>query len=473
MPTSLSDYLNVPKEILDTEGCFDTILDLDSLMFVNFVRIKDSITPELDGAYNAILETFKKIKKLLSASQSEDDLFWCKAENLLLMTEFEEVCLGYSKSGTAGSGSGKELKLKILRAAQKIINAGIQEPEIFELVGLFEDTIGPDRISDFIARTIRAYLKNYTLRVLKNIGITPETRKNMRFQNGLIINPFNHKLLYFLPKEILHKLPIASDWGDIARVCEINRRVRDEINKQIGKEWYDMSISEKKKSARKIILNDPSLIYSLVEDYQNFHLDTYDFETDPLGEASWYQAAKNITQLVPLKFKNTNIQTKEDLFDMVIQICNRFKYLIENNGLAEILYANSKPRKERIAQRLFYGIADSYCKANNIDISPETNSGRGAVDFKLSIGNQLKVVVEIKLSKNNQLLHGYNTQIEEYKKAEKTTKAIYLVIDTGFNDKRLDDLIKQHNELQNSGITNCELIIIDGIIKSSASVYKL
>lgn len=107
----------------------------------------------------------------------------------------------------------------------------------------------------------------------------------MRFQNGLIINPFNHKLLYFLPKEILHKLPIASDWGDIARVCEINRRVRDEINKQIGKEWYDMSISEEKKSARKIILNDPSLIYGLVKDYQNFHLDTYDFETDPLGEA--------------------------------------------------------------------------------------------------------------------------------------------------------------------------------------------
>lgn len=121
MPTSLSDYLNVPKEVLDTEGCFDTILDLDSLMFVNFVRIKDSVTPELDGAYNAILETFRKIGKLLNESQSEDDLFWRKAENLLLMTEFEEVCLGYSERGTAGSGSGKVLKLKILRAAQKLL----------------------------------------------------------------------------------------------------------------------------------------------------------------------------------------------------------------------------------------------------------------------------------------------------------------------------------------------------------------
>ncbi len=473
MSISLSDFLQIPKVLLDSEGCFDTLLDFDSRMFVNFIRIRDANIPELIGAYDAISKLFNQIGTLLSVSKKDEDRFWREAFELLKMTEFEEICLGYSENGTAGSGSGKELKIKILRSGKEIIDAGVKEPEIFEIVGLFEDDIGPDRISDFIARTISGYLHAYSIRVLTKIGIDNKSRKDIKFVDGLILNPFNGKKLYLLPKEILHELPVATEWEDISLICMLNEKVRSEINRQIGDDWKKMTTTAKKHAARRVVLQDSELIKSLIYEYREFSLDPYDFLLDPLGENSWYQAAKEITSRIPLKITKAKVSTRIELNILVLEICKMFKELIENNGLSEILYANGKPRRERIAQRLFYGIADAYCKANNTDINPETNSGRGAVDFKFSIGYVLRIVVEIKLTTNKQLLHGYTTQIGEYKKAEKTTNAIYLVIDNGGPSTRISELVALHNESLTSGITNCDLMLIDGNLKESASIYSI
>ena len=56
------------------------------------------------------------------------------------------------------------------------------------------------------------------------------------------------------------------------------------------------------------------------------------------------------------------------------------------------------------------------------------NEGRGPVDFKVSRGND-KTIIEVKLSSNSQYLHGYEVQIEEYGKAERTNQMIYVLID--------------------------------------------
>ena len=62
-------------------------------------------------------------------------------------------------------------------------------------------------------------------------------------------------------------------------------------------------------------------------------------------------------------------------------IIDQFVFLVENGALYELLWANDMPRTERSAQKLFYGIADTYCKANNVDVSPEVDHGGGPVDF--------------------------------------------------------------------------------------------
>lgn len=407
---------------------------------------------------------------LLEASTNAntyDDTFYKQAYRLMDMSEFEEICLGYSKKGTSGAGSGRQLKLKILNTGKEIIKAGIKEPEIFELVGLFEDNIGPDRIGDFIGKTIKSELIEYTKRIIGELHFS----KKIKFKNGLIVNKFNQKQLILLPNKILHELPIAKDWDDIDDVCTRIATIRDEINRAIGYTWANYTKSDRRKILRQLLLKNPKLMQEAISDYRNYHLSEYDFADDPLGEASWYSVAKRYSIDYPIQLKTNQIQSKDDLIKVILQICNKFKTLIENNGLNEVLYDNNgKPRRERIAQKVFQGISESYCESNNIDISPEVNSGRGALDFKFSIGYEIKVIVEVKLSTNKKLVHGYEKQLEEYQKAEKYSYPIYLVLDNGGNKIKLAELQKRHSQNKSKNIPSPELVIIDANLMPTASL---
>ena len=81
---------------------------------------------------------------------------------------------------------------------------------------------------------------------------------------------------------------------------------------------------------------------------------------------------------------------------------------------------------ERASQLLFYGIAEVYCVANNLDLNRETNAGVGSLDFKLSKGFNAKVNVEIKYSTNTNLVKGFEKQLPTYNKAEKTNTSVYI-----------------------------------------------
>ncbi|WP_457662836.1 hypothetical protein [Sinorhizobium medicae] len=110
-----------------------------------------------------------------------------------------------------------------------------------------------------------------------------------------------------------------------------------------------------------------------------------------------------------------------------------------------------------------------FCKANNIDISPETHSGGGPVDFKFSKGYSNRLVVEIKLSKGT-VVHGYKSQLEVYKTAANTDAGLFLVVDVGGMGRKLSD-IKKHQQLsREAGHTVSDIVVVDGKRKRSASV---
>ena len=117
---------------------------------------------------------------------------------------------------------------------------------------------------------------------------------------------------------------------------------------------------------------------------------------------------------------------------------------------------------------MFFGIADSYCSANNIDLSREINGGRGPVDFKLSRGAMDKVVVEVKLTSNGQLKHGIEKQLPVYMRQEKTHRAIYLIVDNG-HPKALENFFSFYNDLPMNQKGKIDIVTIDGTYKASAS----
>lgn len=72
----------------------------------------------------------------------------------------------------------------------------------------------------------------------------------------------------------------------------------------------------------------------------------------------------------------------------------------------ELVWNGTVPRHERASQLLFFAVANVMCAINNVDISPEINSGGGPVDFKFSTGYRGRVLVELKLSTGS-VVHGY------------------------------------------------------------------
>jgi hypothetical protein len=160
--------------------------------------------------------------------------------------------------------------------------------------------------------------------------------------------------------------------------------------------------------------------------------------------------------------------TAKDVEGVVLQICEHFKSLVEDNGLSKLLYdKEGSPKHESAAQLLFFGVASAYCSANNLDLSPECDSGRGPVDFKMSKGGNSKCLVEIKLTTNKQLSHGFDKQLPIYQKAENTQFGIYLVIENGgMGDARRAQFWRKVTE---AGTEAPRVIWVDATGKRSAS----
>ena len=118
-------------------------------------------------------------------------------------------------------------------------------------------------------------------------------------------------------------------------------------------------------------------------------------------------------------------------------------------------------------QRLIHLSAKYYLVENNLDMSCEANEGPGPVDFKISRGND-KTVVELKLSSNQDYMHGYEEQVEKYAKAEKTPNMVYVLVDVG-NPIRVNKLIKQYEQDIEEGKWVPEVITIDSKKQLSAS----
>ena len=137
-----------------------------------------------------------------------------------------------------------------------------------------------------------------------------------------------------------------------------------------------------------------------------------------------------------------------------------YKILLKDNG-------NSK--RESIWQLYLYSIAQTYLRAGHINISVdrESDSGAGELDFKFSQGQQCQTIVEVKLSDNQNLLHGYKTQLPQYVKAENADHALFIVIIVeNINKKQFYELLNIHKKKEKG---QTEMLFIDARPQKSAS----
>ncbi|WP_162909595.1 hypothetical protein [Aggregatilinea lenta] len=475
MAISVSDYLGIDAEEFAQTGAFDAILDVDAKLFIDPHLLKDTSAPELQGSYGKVRHRFIEILKLLEASKKPGDKAWREAAHRFRFPEVQGLCIGYSAQSTSGSGMGEGIRHQLLTTAKLIVDSGIRDPEMFELMGLFEEGVGADRISDMLARIILEDLLTYSERIFSEFGVT-RTReiKHGDKQFSLPSNPFNRWPIILVPMDILRDLPQIFELSDISDVIDTNWTLRQRLNQVIGISWRDAR-KLKKRDYKDILLHEPEILSHLIVEYRQLPTQKYSFDSDPAGQFLWYRTTRRYANQYPLDLKLVSFPKPEQVLTVVLAICNQFKQLIENNGLHTLLYRDDAcldPKREEAAQKVFLGIADAYCKANNLDLSPEINSGRGYVDFKISRGYSSRVIVETKLTTNQNLLHGYQKQIGEYQKAEQTNYAVYLVIDVeGGPKKRLEEFSAYIETSRAENEQTPEVLIVYGRRKPSASHF--
>lgn len=465
----VSEYFNLSDEQfakMNDIGVFDSLLDKDFNFFINVIRLKKSTVPEFIDAYKHLNKFFSDIATLLDAadSPSMSDKMYRAARNMFHFHEVNGINLGFASS-RYGAGWGKTTSDRCLYDAYQIIKKGSKQPEIFHLVSLFEDNVSGDRLSDMIATIIEPEIKKYTLRVMGEMEITTERYPNIQFfANGLVQNPFKSAPILFLPKDLLHELPIAKGWDDIDRVVSENNVIRAEISAEIGAEWVRWASRDKKEYLKRWIFMEPEVCDRVIKGYRKEELDALDVNENPdyLAEL----LLKKIKKLPT--FKNLNVNPSS--FDATMAVINIFKDWVENNrGWAEIQNAPSNKR-EKTVQRFMHLGAKYYIEVNNLDFSCEADEGRGPVDIKLSRGND-KTLAEVKLSSNGQYLHGYQAQVAEYGAAERTRSLIYVFVDIG-NPRRLKTLKALHRKNRIDEKSCPELVIIDARPKKAASTYN-
>lgn len=449
---TLSDIMNVPKQRLKDLGVLNVYLEIDSGYYINLKLLENTTNPFFIDAYQKIKAHFKRLFSFLYNSKSEGDFFWKAAYRLFNYPEVNELGIGLS-NGLYGRGlTSPKIRTQALINAKEIIESGFVDEDIFLYVGMFSEKVGLDLISDMISNIIIDNIKEYTKHINLQCGI----------MQSFLINPKKNREIYYLPLEILSDMPLTKWMINIDLCIRRNEEARNYMNTFIGKEWKDKVSSEKKKSFVKALCSKSEVFEKYQEHFKNENVDIYDFNMDKIGSA--------ILPFIIEKYFLVTASSKKSDFENILEYIVHFKHMIEYNNASMLIMGNGRLRDEKFCQKLFHVCALSYFKDGQFDISPESNAGRGPVDFKM-VGKNEKVLVELKKLSSPQKFHGIDIQLPEYAKAEKISNVVYLVFDD-MNDcenktKTIENIYKKANQLQLS----TKVIFIDCKPKKSASKY--
>ena len=383
------------------------------------------------GAHDSLIEHFDAAFKLIAESgRKPESLAYRKAVHLLTFREPRELCLGYTAKGTGGAGGGKGYALGMAAAISDAIKRGLEHPRHFEELGVLNEGIGADRISDITCTILKPYLIRYTQQVAERHGIT--LHEHSLFASGfdtarqrwstdpvqLPTNPSTGGPLLLVPHRFLRELPVlnADDWFEFYE----NEMLREDVN-------YELMRDVDKKTIIQIAREHPEMVRNWTEASEKREASAYDFARDPKGVWGWDKATSSFTEANPLVIPPPG--SFGDFLGITASIIRQYSLFIEDQGGWYLLWDGAnKDKPEHAAQLLFRGVAQSYCRANNISIDAEVNLGRGPVDFKFSNGYQKRVHLEVKKMHNGKFWNGLEKQLPSYMKSDEVQDGWFLAL---------------------------------------------
>lgn len=421
-----------------SDDWFDPILDADTELFVDPFLIFKETSGFWKDAHASLIRHFDRAFLMIAEGNlNPKTLSYRKALAILVFREPKELCLGYTSKGTSGLGSGFGYARSIGEAISEAIRRGLEHPRHFEELGILNEGIGSDRISDITCTILKSHLAEYTQGIARRHGIPLSKHRvfaadfderRLRWETPEVdvpTNPSTGGPLLLLPKRFLKDLPAlnAEDWWAHYE----NEQLRQDVN-------YEILGNVDKRTIVEVARRNPEAVRRWTTQKESEEAHAYDFKQDPKGVWQWDQASAMFVSNNPLTLLPA--QTREEFLDTIGKIIANYRLFVEEQGGWYLLWdAGSKKEKpEHAAQLLFRGVAQSYCRANDISLDSEVNLGRGPVDFKFSKGYARRAHLEVKKLHNGKFWNGLEVQLPSYMKSDEVSDGWLLALQ--YNDGR-------------------------------------
>jgi len=448
MKIYFSDFFGCSPDDLEDYGALDISLIADLPLFIDPFLLFNSRNPAYQGLHAQMIDYMAFLKDKAEAGAVSASLMkaWYR------FPEVKQNWLGFSRFGN----KGRALGMKFARALHDNLNTvfknfgteRIQAGHHIEKLCLIRSGVGRDNISDFTTNLIKAYLLEYTERFAKTylsrsvtrkfnvaksvFNYSTETWETRQFRLPELRGDF----VLLTPEDILTKDDTWISQQNLYRTFDhIAEAVpNDQLRAQINN--YLLSVLPKKKKGRTVTVEEKhTAILRVLEKYPML-VDYYIKDREEHGNEAVKASLEKVEQAKGLFIEQVRILVKllkehtefydlaDDSYDAALKRVQFMKHTIENNDGYRMFYVKGDPvEREEDLQKIYrltwYG--------SRFEVDTEVNNGRGPVDFKISDGKADKSLVEFKLASNTKLRDNLENQVEIYKKANSTNKALKVI----------------------------------------------
>jgi hypothetical protein len=470
MNVYFSDIFDVDPDIIEEYGAFNISLINDLPLFVDPFLLFNSQKAEYRTLHDEILQYVAFLRDISLESGLNPGLL----RGWFLFPEVKQNWLGYSEVGNSGSGLGLDfanaLHINLNKVFSNFGEETITKSSHLEKLCLIKSGVGRDNISDFTTNLIKGYLLKYTESFTKKYinkrmqGVFAVDRVHFNYGTRSWVSgqfqlpQYSNDYILLTPKDLLtkddtwiNKSDIVNQFRDIIASIP-NHVLRAQINqyflsnlprrkKKRGKEDKRPSKKEIAEAVGSVIIKYPEFI-----DYYVRYKEDHGEEAKSVSEQRVQEVenlfVRELSTLIHAlieksDFYNTGYDTLEECYSRVLFL----KDVIENKDGYRIFYIKGEPLKRESDLHIMFRLT---WFATSSDVSPETNDGRGPVDFKISRGNFDKTLVEFKLASNSKLRQNLANQVEVYKKAHSTDKAIKAILFFSYEEEeRVKGILKE------------------------------
>lgn len=466
------------------ETWFDPVLEVDTLLFIDPMLVFQNELEDFSESKQRIRDFFQYAFEAVAQAKGKLGVERQNALSILKFKEPEEIKLGYSNYGSKGSGIGPGFARQVFDAMIDFLDMGFEEfGNYISPFSMFVEGIGPDRISDMIANIIKKDLILYTQKICneQNIPLSTFTINNFEFTKEygwirkkvkLPKNPTKPEPIILVPKDFLRTEEILDindfesylshiENDELRQQCtkliagDLNRHKLREISKKNPLKIKEalrgyINMKEKEKNLPYDVRNDPNLLYWFIQEIEKIKKNLPTIET----ENADFESLKKFVESVIEQFKRC-VETREG-----------YRLLFNDNDI---------PKEEKASQILFWGIADTMCRNNGkIVLSPESQTGRGPVDFNFSKDYFDKIHVEFKLAKSTKIYQGLEKQFLTYMKSDEVKLGYYVPIKLlGGDNVRVIRLNDRYKKLPEEDKKKIIIKVIDAYPGDKISASKL